>query len=474
MQRQYCKFHPLEPALWYNPRAHMAYCERCVDSSETRGGVGQARCYLSGDELQYLGSANTAQPFWEILGRFFRYPFKSDCVMVIGIFVVASWAVLSMMDTPALMLMLLSGLLILACITRYGFLILEYCSEGRTEPPTLNETFGSAGFEVLFQQVVVQVVFVVFMVAVSRLNSAFLDAVALALVIFVTPASLMLLATEKSISSAINPEAILHLIRGIGWAYLLLYAFLFLLWGAEAAVFEVFAQEISPQYFFPAFVGVTLYFMMVAYSLMGYVVFQYQAELGFVAEDAQAREKRRNNLDPVDARVDVLVKEGRYDKAVEALSKQVRAQPASVRHHEKLARLLLAMNDREQALAHAQVYMDAVHKLGDESRLYFLYGDYEKLNTQFMPESPGICLALAHQLYRRGKFVQTCHLLANLHKRAPSFPDIPEAYLLIARALFDGLKDAYKAAQYLKFIKAKYPDFKEMPQVNALLTECGS
>ena len=472
--RQYCKFHPLEPALWYNTRAHMAYCERCVDSGETRGGLGQARCYLSGDELQYLGSANIAKPFWEVLGQFFRYPFKPDSLMMIGIFVVASWAMLSLIETTGIIFMLVGALLILACITRYGFLILEYTAEGRAEPPTLSETFASAGFEVLFQQVAVQVVFVVFLVAVGRLGIAFLDIVALALVVFVTPASLMILATEKSIAQAINPQSISHLISSIGWSYLLLYAFLFLLWGAEAAVFEVFAEEISPQYFLPVFVGVTLYFMMVAYNLMGYVIFQYQSAIGFVAEDAVAREKRRSNIDPLDARVEVLVKEGRYDKAVDTLSKHLRTQPGSVRHHEKLSRLLIAMNDREPALNHAQSYMEAVHKLGDDSRLYFLYNDYEKLDPKFLPEAPAICVSLAHQLYRRGKFNQTCHLIANLHKRAPSFTDIPDAYLLMARALFDGLKDRYKAAQYLKFIKAKYPDFKEMSQVDKLLAECGA
>lgn len=472
MRRQYCKFHPLEPALWYNPRSHIAYCERCVDSGETRGGLGQANCYLSGDELQYLGSANIARPFWEILGQFFRYPFKPDSLMMIGIFVVATWAVLSMTAITALPFMLLFALVILACITRYGFLILEFTAEGREAPPTLQETFASAGFEVLFQQVVVQVVFIAFVLLVDRLGSDFLSVLALALVVFVTPASLMILATEKTISLAVNPASIMHLIRSVGWSYILLYAFLFLLWGAEAAFFEVFADEISPQYFIPVFVGVTLYFLMVAYNLMGYVIFQYQAEIGFVAEDALAREKRRVAVDPLDAKVEVLVKEGRYDKAAEALSKHLRSQPSSLRHHDKLARLLIAMDDREQALAHAQVYLEQVFKLGDDSRLYFLYSDYEKLDRKFLPELPDICYALAQQLFRRGKFNQACHLVANLHKRAPAFTKIPDAYLLMARALFDGLKDRYKASQYLKFIKANYPEFNDMAQVDALLAEC--
>ena len=474
MSRQYCKFHPLEPALWYNTRAHIAYCERCVDGAESAGGFGQARCYLTGDELQYLGSANTARPFWEILGRFFRYPLQRDSLIVIAIFVLASWIVLSVVGTGSLLFLLVGGLLILASITRYGFLILEMSASGREQPPTLQETFSGSGYEILFQQMAVQIVFGVFLEAVKHLGSPFLDVVAVALVVFMTPASMMLLATEKSISQAINPGAIWHLISSIGWAYLLLYAFLFLLWGAEVTVFDVFASEISPQLFLPVFVGVTLYFLMVGYDLMGYVIFQYQAAIGFVAEDAQAREKRRAAVDPVDAKVEILVKEGRYRQAVEALSKQLRVQPGSLRHHEKLARLLIAMDEKEQALAHAQAFMECVHKLGDDSRLYFLYSEYEKLDPKFLPDQPDICMTLAQQLYRRGKFVQACHLLANLHKRAPGFPEIPDAYLLMARALLDGVKQPQKAIQYLKFIKAKYPDFKEMPQVETLLAESSS
>ncbi|HAU15125.1 MAG TPA: hypothetical protein DCS92_15510, partial [Gammaproteobacteria bacterium] len=113
---------------------------------------------------------------------------------------------------------------------------------------------------------------------------------------------MMILATEKTIAAAISPTSIAHLIRSVGWSYLLLYAFLFLLLGAESALFEVFAAEISAQFFVPVFVAVTLYFLMVGYHLMGYVLFQYQAEIGYVAEDQQARDRRRRTIDPVDAK----------------------------------------------------------------------------------------------------------------------------------------------------------------------------
>lgn len=474
MPRQYCKYHPLEPAIWYSNRSHNAFCDRCVDSGETRGRTGQAQSFLDGEDLQFLGGANTAKPFWEILGQFFRYPAKRDSLIMIGVFVLASWLMLSLVSAGALPLLLIGGLLILACITRYGFLILDNTAQGRNAPPTLQETFNSAGFEVLFQQIAVQIIFGIFLAAVERLQSGLLDTVALLLVVFVMPASLMILATEKSIAMAINPGAIWHLISSIGWSYLLLYAFLFLLWGAEAAFIQVFADEVPPQFFIPVFVGVTLYFMMVAYHLMGYVIFQYQAEIGFVAEDQAARERRRANIDPVDAKFEVLIKEGLYDKAADHLAKHVRAQPASLRHHEKLSRLLIAMDDREYALEHGQIFMEQIMKLGDDARLYFLYCDLEKLDNKFLPESPLTCLFLAQQLFRRGKHSQACQLLVNLHKRAPSFDRIPEAYLLVAKALLDGMQDQYKASQYLKFIKAKYPECKEILQVNELLARCGS
>jgi len=472
MVRQYCKYHPLEPALWYSPVRHVAYCERCVDSGETLGGLGQARCFVSGEELDYLGSANTAKPFWDRLGEFFRYPLKQDSLLVIGVFSLVAWALVGLLDVTSLPFLLIAGLLLLACITRYGFMIIEYSAEGRFQPPTLQETFSGSGFSVLFQQVVVQLVFAGFTILVAFLNSEFLNVLANAIVIFVLPASMMILATEKSIGAAISPGSITHLIRSVGWSYLLLYAFLFLLLGAESALFEVFATEIPTQLFVPVFVGVTLYFMMVGYHLMGYVLFQYQSEIGYVAEDQQARERRRLTVDPVDAKTEILVKDGLYQQAVDALTKHLMANPNSIRHHEKLSRLLLAMEDREQALAHGQRFLTVLNELGDDARLYFLFGSYEALDPEFKPEEPDVLVNLAHQFYSRGKFRQVCQLVANLHKSFPHYDRIPEAYLLMARALLDGFNQKQKAAQYLQFIKAKYPGFAQMDEVGQLAQHC--
>ncbi|MVF10859.1 hypothetical protein FT643_01775 [Ketobacter sp. MCCC 1A13808] len=472
MPRQYCKYHPLEPALWYDPRSHAAYCERCVDSGETLGGVGQAKCYLYGNELTYLGSANTAQPFWERLGAFFRFPFKRASLIIMGLLILLM-VLISVVGAPSIFVAVVGGIFVLAFIARYGFLVLEQSAEGRFHPPTLGEAFSGSGFNILFQQIAVQIIFVGFTVVVSFLESGFLNAIASALVVLIWPASMMLLAMERSITLAVNPSAIWHLIRSIGWAYLLLYAFLFLLLGAQATLFQVFVQEIPPRLLLPGFVGLMFYFLIVSFHLMGYVVFQYQSDIGFVAEDQLAKEKRRLKVEPVNAVSELMIKEGQYERAVQVLTKYLKQNPDSIRHHENLAKLLLALRDRNEALAHGQFFLNLLSERGDDARLYFLFSRYLELDQGFKPEQPGVCLCLAEQLFLRGKYQQVCQLLANMHKSAPDFDLLPDAYLLMARSLLDGFNNESKASQYLKFVKAKYPTFSQLGEVEALLLECG-
>ncbi len=472
MSRQFCKYHPLEPALWYNPRTHVPYCERCVDSSESAAGFGTAVCFLTGEELQYLGGANTAQPFWDRLGLFFRFPLHRNSLLMLVFFVLLTWGVLASLELSLLPVLLVGGLFLLACVTRYGFLIIEHSASGRFEPPSLTEALSGSGLDVLFQQVIMQVVFVGFVFLVGKLNSAFLDVVAQATVLFVWPASMMLLATEKSVTLAVSPSAIWHFIRSIGWAYLLLYGFLFLLIGAQTAFYGIFAHEVAPLAFIPVFVAITLYFMMVSYHLMGYVVFQYQAEIGFVAEDQLARQKRRITADPVHKKVDLLVKEGQYEKAVSTLNHAINQQKRNLNYHEKLSRLLRATQDREQALAHGQHFLTLLNEIGDISRIYFLYSDLQKIDQHFLPDDPDVCLCLAHQMYQRGKYKQTCQLMLNMHKRAPRYQRIPEAYLLMARALMDGFENKQKAVQYLRYIQTTHPEFEQMDEVEQLLATC--
>ena len=68
---KYCKYHPTEAATWYCTHCDSRVCDTCTLESER----GEDRyCCKCGATLESLGSAYTAEPFWERLSETFRYP----------------------------------------------------------------------------------------------------------------------------------------------------------------------------------------------------------------------------------------------------------------------------------------------------------------------------------------------------------------------------------------------------------------
>ena len=465
--RSYCQYHPLESAIWHNPRIDTFYCEKCVDGSESAGGHGVATSLVTGEELQYLGSANSAAPFWEVLPDIFAYPFHKNAAIFLGVLIVLGGAVMQVGGIVSLVVLLI----LLAVITKYGFLVIASTAVGKGEPPNASEAM-NGGFDVLGKQLLVQLFFGGFVYVVGMVGSSFLDFIAFALVVFVLPASLMMFAVEEDVASAVNPADLMRLIGHIGWAYLLLYLFLFLLSGASMGVIALFSGEVSENILLTLFMASTLYFLMVAYRLMGYVIFQYQGELGFVSEDQKTKERRRKNLNIVDAKVGVFIKEGCYEKALKLLHKETKLRPNSVQTHENLSRLLKAMGDKERYQEHGNVYMKMVYGFGDESRLYFLYCQYHDEDPHFIPDAPEVRHCLAEQLYQRGKFKESLALLANLHKDSPNYLEVPHAYLLMAKVLFEGMSNPKKALQFLGFIKKNYPQYPNKEAIVELAAAC--
>lgn len=465
--RSYCKYHPLEPAIWHNPRPDEFYCEKCVEGDESAGGHGVAKSLTTSEELQYLGSANSAAPFWEILPEIFAYPFHKNSIILLGVLIVLGGLLMQSGGVVSLVVLFC----LLAIMTKYGFSIIASSASGGAEPPKVAKAM-SGGFDLLGKQLIVQVVFGGFIYVVGMAGSAVLDFLAFAIVVFILPASLMVFAVEEDVTSAVNPGVLVGFIGHVGWAYLLLYAFLFLLSGASVSVVALFSEEVSTATLFTMLTASSLYFLMVAYRLMGYTIFQFQRELGFVSEDQKTKERRRKHLNVADAKIEVMIKEGRYESAFKLLHKESKLRPNSMQIHESLSKLLHAMGDKERYQEHGNAYMKMVHGLGDESRLYFLYCQYHDDDASFLPEAPEIRHRLAEQFYQRGKYTEAISLVANLHKDSPHYLDVPNAYLLLARVLVEGLSKPKKAMQYLGFIKHNYPNFPNKAEVAELVVLC--
>lgn len=466
LKKHYCKYHPLAPALWWSDEFQMGYCERCVDYSESAAGSPRAKSYLTSKDLEYLGSAHSAVPFWERIPAFFQYPFQTESIL----FLAAVMLIGGVMTSIGGIIGILGIVFSLVAITKYGFMVIERTALGRFSPPPWSHAF-SGDMNVFFKQVAVQIIFGVFLTAVAFLGSASLNLVATLLVIFVMPASLMIFAMEEDIGSAVSPSHLFDFITRIGGAYFVLYFFLILFSMAHIGFFSVLWQEIPESWLAPLFISASLYFMLVMYHLMGYVIFQYQSTLGFVSEDEKTAERRMKAIDPYDAKIDVMIKEGRYDDCIKVFKKALHDHPNDFKKHDYLSKLLVALGDTETALEHGNSYLTKLHTLGDDARLYFLFGFYQQIDKDFMPDDPGVRRVVAEQLYSRGKYDQVIKLLANMHKLYPNYNDIPGAYYLLAEALYHGKNKGDKALQFLGFIQHHYPDYGKSDQVRSLAAE---
>ena len=469
MRKQHCKYHPLAPALWWSDDFQTGYCERCVDYSESAAGSPQAKSFLSGKDLTYLGSAHSAIPFWERIPQLFKYPFHRNAIL----FLVAVMVVGGVMTAMGGVIALVGLVISLAAITKYGFLVIGTTARGDFKPPAWSSAF-SGDLSIFFKQIGVQIIFGFFLTAVAFIGSEALNFLATLIVIFVMPASLMIFATEEDIATAVSPAHLMDFISRIGGAYFILYFFLILFSMAHIGLFSLLWGEVPESWLAPLFVSASVYFMLVTYHLMGYVIFQYQSALGFVSEDEKTAERRMKAIDPYDAQIDVLLKEGRYEACMKVFKKALHHHPNDFKKHDNLSKLLVATGERELALEHGNSYLTKLHQVGDDARLYFLFSFYQQQDQEFMPDDPGVRHIVAEQLYSRGKYDQVIKLLAKMHKLYPNYNDIPGAYLLLAEAVYHGKGMPDKALQFVGFVEHHYPQFHGMEKLQALKAEINS
>src|SRR5690606_1715989 len=95
------------------------------------------------------------------------------------------------------------------------------------------------------------------------------------------PASIMLLAVDKSVRRALNPLAQLSLMTALGWPYLLLWFCMQIISAGPYYSFDLLLGVLPDTLVIPMLVAVSVYFTFVLYTMLGYVLFEYQQELGF-------------------------------------------------------------------------------------------------------------------------------------------------------------------------------------------------
>lgn len=459
-----CKYHAAKPARWRCNSCGINFCPACTRREflprET------FFCPICREELASLGAANTIQPFWQRIPRFFAFPANPSSLIYI--------AILSILSTVTFSPSFLGGILqlvLFAVFLRYAYAVLSHTAAGHLTPPEVDLRMVNEGLHLPFKQLVVFIAMGVIAGLVGGLLGPAAGLVYILLMNLLLPASVMVLATEESIGKALNPLLLLSMVRRIGWSYLILCAFLLILWAGAGATMGLLAGHGSLAWGLLVVNFVMMYFLLIMFHMMGYVIYQHHDALGFRIDaepdeaEAWASAPQRH---PVLNEVEILLKEGRMDLAIERLKEAFERAPAELALREKLYQLAVATQDPQLILEQGPNLITALLAANQPRKAALVFRDCYQVDPQCRP-SADQSHALASELaaLREGKIA--LELMSGFAHRHPNHPDIPRLYFLAAKILSESFKQDRKATDILKSLLARYPAHPLAPDMQAYL-----
>ncbi|NQD96107.1 hypothetical protein HP532_25935, partial [Pseudomonas sp. CrR25] len=320
MEKTLCRYHPVQPATWQCLPCQRSYGDCCIplnaDAPDDAPG-----CPLCAAQLQFLGAANSAQPFWERIPKFFAYGLQTGPL---------AFAVLLALASLFMPRSIILWIVLFSVATKYFHSVIEASSQADWQAPSLLSAFSGEGFSLFFKQLAVFLIaFAALWLAADFDSEALYWTVNIALLLAM-PASIIRLALDKELGAALSPDQVGQVISAMGWRYLILCAFLFILWQSPSWMTYMLSSGLPQVVLMPIAAFLFGYFGVVMCAMMGYAVFQYQGALGYVIADEEGLAAypapeflRRRAL----AEAAIRLKEGQSGQALEALTLALEREP---------------------------------------------------------------------------------------------------------------------------------------------------
>lgn len=418
-------------------------------------------------------------PFWRKFPSFFLYPMQFGSIIRIAGFSVASGIFKSILNafggTPTFIPNTFGSIpmvlpdnwgawpiiIIWVVFLKYAFEVMDRTSNGQfDEPDGVNDNGGYA-IQVLRQFVLI----VIILLLMALLTISFGDVgnkLGWLLMNVAAPACIMIIAVRRNLSAALNPTLILSYIRTIGSPYLALCFIILSLTGSGYWLQSFLHAHMDSWLLLPLTSFVRLYFVLIAYHMMGYVIYQYHEELGIHAtvsfDDAQAKISPSKGDDLVLTRLNSLIADGHFKAATDLLHDELVLRWENNDLHERYQKLLLAAGKQILAMHHAREF---INKLVNEKRLFQALDLYEKwleIDPEFkLQDSYQVLeLASAANVAKRQQFA--LYLMQDFDKKYPGHPHIPSVYLLSAQILSEHYQKNKEAIQILHLLQTEFPD----------------
>ncbi|GMQ91170.1 MAG: DUF4013 domain-containing protein [Gammaproteobacteria bacterium] len=466
-----CKYHPSVPAQWECIECNIDLCPGCIKKEPPPST--NAICPVCNRYLQAISISNIIKPFWARIPFFFTVPASAQSLfyilaLSIGIAIFAS--IPSIFSFIPVLVMLLAFL-------RYAYVILDSTAFGRSKPPPIDYNMVTSELGQPIKQFLVFLVMGFVLVFVSRKFGPIAGLSLYFIFVLSIPATVMIIAIENSFIQAINPAMWFSIITRIGWSYLLLCLFLFLLGiGFFVATGMLVGENTAKIVTLFVISFVFMYFALIMFSMMGYVLYQYHEELGFAVSDefeqasaSGSSESAKQAEDPEVQHVNILISEGKHEEASGMLREALRKDPGNLILRDRYHKLLAMRKDVDQMLLHGKGYINQLildHKL---QGALGVYRDCITVKQDFRIANPDQVHELAQYAMQTRAYKLALALLNGFANHYSGHKDIPRNYFLAAKVLSEGLKQDAKAQKLLENLAGKYPNHELVPTINEYL-----
>ncbi len=444
-----CQYHPLRAATFYCSHCQSHLCDHCVEDSQEK----HRRCFICDDDLTSLGASNTAEPFWRRFEQIFHYPMTRSSMTLIAILSFLE-AFTNQIPIPAVRFLL--AILIGGMMCKYSFSCLQNSARGLMTAPDINEAYGD-GVSLVFRLFIIFSLMTLAVLGIAHfLGNGVASLVGIASVA-VLPAVIILFAMNDSIFDAIHPGKVIQLILAIGMPYGLLLAILMMMFASLSLI----SASLSANFSFISLMLNSLfsnYYMVVTFHLMGYMLFQYQAELGYSAReagdsDANSRDIKNTQL----AKITVLLKEGQYDASSDLFEKLIKVAPTDYHINHQYFEFLLSAHGAlspkksKRLEKFASRYLNFLNKSLRQDKLLLSYKRLLTALPGFLPDSAHLRFLLAVSCRNSGDRKTALRLLNGLHKQFPDYEELIPAYRTMAEIL-EEIPDHQQAEKCRTFI----------------------
>jgi tetratricopeptide (TPR) repeat protein len=473
--KKFCKSHPTRKAHWHCPKCDEMLCPECVAAREVENfGTKTVHhfCPKCNLPVEWIGVQNLIDPFWNRMPRIFTYPFSLQPLILISVLAVAT-LFFSGNDWISAILRGLIWLIVL----KYSFESLKATAGGNLKPPSINGKTIMEDILQVFKQFAIYVL-IYFGISYIAFKAGLTAGIAFAIVaMFFVPSMIILLVTTGSLFHAINPVVFVGLVFRIGWAYFLMYFFLFLLGSAPTYLAQYVIRFLPQELHLMLFAFAKSFYTIVSYHLMGYVILQYHQKIGYKVDYEDFSDPAAETFEPQKSDPDAvilgkatpLIKEGKLDEAIALIKRMTREQPIrGVELSERYYNLLKMRKRSAELLEHGLVHLDLLAAHNKKGKAIAVFTECRTANTNFLPSADAL-FKLAGWLNEGGK---TKAAVAVYNTLAKSYPDnalVPKAYFRIAQIFHDRLMNKDQAKKALGLLLQRYPNHDIVPHAESFL-----